>query len=92
MADALLGACRACPGEPPAQWEYPGRERIVFAAERDAHVGSLSAYAVTRLPPAVRAGVAGGDPNARLACIESCAILDAGEPGSGGPAGGRRSR
>ncbi len=38
-ADSVLRACRAYPGEYPVDWGYPGRERILFAAERDAHEG-----------------------------------------------------
>ena len=70
-ADALLSACRAYAGEYPADWEYPGRERILFAAERDMHQGSLHAYGVPRLPPQVRVSVAHGDPRAGEATVES---------------------
>ena len=63
-ADAVLGACRAYPGEYPFDWSYPGREAILFAAERDVHEGLARAYGVARLPPAVRVGAAHGDPAA----------------------------
>lgn len=63
-ADGALSACRAYAGEYPADWEYPGRERIAFVAERDAHVGVLHAYGVPRLPPHVRVSIAQGDPRA----------------------------
>jgi hypothetical protein len=63
-ADAVLGACRAYPGEYPFDWSYPGREAILFAAERDAHEGLARAYGVARLPPAVRVVAAHGDPAA----------------------------
>jgi hypothetical protein len=63
-ADAVLLACRAYAGEYPFDWEYPGRERILFAAERDVHEGRLSAYGVPRLPPTVRTTAAHGDPRA----------------------------
>ncbi len=66
-ADAVLTACRAYNGEYPVDWQYPGRERILFAAERDMHDGRLTAYGVQRLPPGVRAAAAGGDPAARAA-------------------------
>ena len=66
-ADAVLTACRAYNGEYPADWQYPGRERILFAAERDAHEGRLCAYGVDPLPPQVRAERAGGDPASRAA-------------------------
>jgi hypothetical protein len=64
-ADQVLLACRAYAGEYPSEWEYAGRERIVFAAERDVHEGSLCAYGVPRLPPDVRVSDAGDDPAAR---------------------------
>ncbi|MGA9284868.1 MAG: replication-relaxation family protein [Solirubrobacteraceae bacterium] len=64
-ADRILTACRAYPGEYPADWEYPGRERIFYAAERDIHHGSLSAWGLSRLPPEVRVVGASGDPRAR---------------------------
>ncbi len=63
-ADALLCACRAYAGEYPFDWQYPGRERILFAAERDVHAGILSAYGVAPLPPSVRVAAAQGDPRA----------------------------
>ncbi len=66
-ADMILTACRAYAGEYPSEWEYRGREQIVFAAERDAHAGVLSAYRVQPLPPAVRSSLAGNDPRARCA-------------------------
>ncbi|HEY3864864.1 MAG TPA: replication-relaxation family protein [Solirubrobacteraceae bacterium] len=69
-ADAVLTACRAYAGEYPADWEYPGREGILFVAERDAHEGLLRGYGVPRLPPEVRVSVAGGDPRAREATAE----------------------
>ena len=73
-ADPLLKACRAYAGEYPFDWEYPGRERILFAAERDMHEGLLRAYGVPRLPPEVRVTVAHGDPRAREATVEARAI------------------
>src|SRR6202040_3663571 len=63
-ADGLLCACRAYAGEYPHHWEYQGRERIVFAGERDAHEGRLRVYGVPALPPAVRVAAAQGDPSA----------------------------
>jgi len=69
-ADVVLSACRAYAGEYPADWEYPGRERIVFAAERDAHEGLLCGYSVPRLPPDVRVSAAHGDPRAGAAMVE----------------------
>jgi hypothetical protein len=81
-ADALLTACRAYAGEYPADWEYPGRQGILFVAERDAHEGLLRGYGVPRLPPAVRVSVAQGDPRAREAVAEPrdlLAVSSAGE-------------
>jgi len=73
-ADGLLRACRAYAGEYPFDWEYPGRERILFASERDVHEGLLRAYGVSRLPPEVRVTVAHGDPRAGEAVVEARAI------------------
>jgi hypothetical protein len=70
-ADVALRACRAYAGEYPFDWDYPGREQILFVAERDAHDGVLAAYAVSRLPPAVRVANANGDPAAGEAIVES---------------------
>jgi Replication-relaxation len=69
-ADSVLCACRAYAGEYPLDWEYPGRERVLFAAERDIHEGLLFAYGVPRLPPEVRVMAAHGDPRAAEAVVE----------------------
>jgi Replication-relaxation len=69
-ADSVLRACRAYAGEYPFDWEYPGRDRIVFAAERDMHEGLVRAYGVPPLPPDVRVTAAHGDPRAREAVAE----------------------
>jgi hypothetical protein len=69
-ADVVLTACRAYAGEYPADWEYPGRRRIVFAAERDAHDGLLCAWGVPSLPPNVRVAAAGGDPRSRDSLVK----------------------
>jgi Replication-relaxation len=76
-ADAVLTACRAYAGEYPADWEYPGREGILFVAERDVHEGLLRGYGVPRLPPEVRVSVAGGDPRAREGTAEPRELLAA---------------
>lgn len=68
-ADQVLAAARAYPGEYPSAWDYPGRERVLFAAERDVYEGSLSAWGVARLPPQVRC--AAGGPAAREPLIEA---------------------
>jgi hypothetical protein len=70
-ADSVLVACRAYAGEYPFDWEYPGRERIMFVAERDVHEGLLRAHGVPILPPEVRVNAAHGDPKAREAVAES---------------------
>ena len=70
QADHVLTACRAYAGEYPSAWEYVGRERVIFASERDAHEGVLCAWGVPRLPPEVRVSAAGGDPGRRDPLIE----------------------
>ena len=69
-ADMVLGACRAYAGEYPFDWEYPGRESIVFSAERDIHEGITAAYGVVPLPPYVRVSAAHNDPRAGRATAE----------------------
>jgi hypothetical protein len=69
-ADRVLTACRAYAGEYPSDWEYTGRERVMFASERDAHEGLLCAWGVPRLPPSVRVAAADGDPRRRDPAIE----------------------
>jgi hypothetical protein len=69
-ADAVLTACRAYAGEYPIDWEYPGREGILFVAERDAHEGLLRGYGVPRLPPDVRVSAAHDDPRASESVAE----------------------
>jgi hypothetical protein len=68
-ADSVLRACRAYAGEYPLDWEYPGRERVLFVSERDAHEGLLFAYGVPRVPPQVRVSAAQGDPRAAEATV-----------------------
>jgi hypothetical protein len=76
-ADRILTACRAYAGEYPADWEYPGREQILYAAERDAHEGLLCAWGLPRLPPEVRVAVAKGDPRARDPIVEGRKLISA---------------
>ncbi|HEV2974134.1 MAG TPA: replication-relaxation family protein [Solirubrobacteraceae bacterium] len=70
-ADVVLRAARAYAGEYPFDWDYSGRERILFVAERDVHEGVLGAYGVPRLPPSVRISGAHGDPAAGSATTET---------------------
>ena len=70
-ADSALRACRAYAGEYPVDWEYPGRERILFVAERDMHEGLRRAYGVPRLPPSVRIVEASDDPRAGKASVQA---------------------
>jgi hypothetical protein len=81
-ADPLLRACRAYAGEYPFDWEYPGRERVMFVSERDMHEGLMRAYGLQRLPPQVRVAAAHGDPRAGEAAPERREILSA-TPGGG---------
>ena len=74
-ADVVLTACRAYAGEYPIDWEYPGREGIMFVAERDAHEGLRRGYGVPRLPPDVRVSAAGGDPRAGESVAEPRDLL-----------------
>jgi hypothetical protein len=74
-ADSVLRACRAYAGEYPVDWQYPGREQIVFASERDMHDGLLHAYGVARLPPQVRVTAAQDDPGAAAAGAERRELL-----------------
>jgi Replication-relaxation len=75
VADSVLLACRAYAGEYPQDWDYIGRERIVFVAERDVHESLLRGYGVPRLPPEVRVSAAHGDPCAREAAVEPRDLL-----------------
>jgi hypothetical protein len=73
-ADKVLSACHAYAGEYPQDWEYPGRSRILFAAERDAHEAQLRGWRVPSMPPEVRIAAMNGDPRARDPSIELCDI------------------
>jgi hypothetical protein len=74
-ADAVLRACRAYAGEYPFDWEYPGRERVLFASERDVHEGVLGAFGIPRLPPDIRVLAAHGDPRAGEAAVQPSEIF-----------------
>jgi Replication-relaxation len=75
-ADAVLGACRAYAGEHPADWQFPGRDRIRFVAERDVHEGVLDGVRLSRLPPHVRVRGSRGDPRAGETRVLACSLLD----------------
>jgi hypothetical protein len=75
LADTELRACRAYAGEYPFDWDYLGREQMLFAAERDIHERLPFAYGVPRLPPAVRVLEAHGDPLAGRAAVEARKIV-----------------
>ncbi|MEN3285589.1 MAG: hypothetical protein V7607_6729 [Solirubrobacteraceae bacterium] len=64
-ADPVVTAGHAYGGEYPSEWAYPGRERLLFAAERDVHDGRLVAYVLPALPPEVRVVAGDGDRSAR---------------------------
>ena len=83
-ADSVLRACRAYAGEYPFDWEYPGRERILFASERDMHEGLLCAYGVPRLAArGARDRGSRGDPRAGEATAEPREILPPGTRAGG---------
>ena len=63
-ADAVLLACRAYAGEYPFDWQYPGRQKILFVAERDMHEHLRRGLSSPLLPPEARVLAAGGDPAA----------------------------
>ncbi len=54
LADRVLLACLARIGQAPAEWARPGREGVVFVAERDLHDGILLGWRVPPLGPATR--------------------------------------
>ncbi len=60
-ADHVLRACQAYAGDYAHHWSYDGRQSLVFLAERGAHEGDLTGFAVPALPPDVRAALADED-------------------------------
>ncbi|HEX4110245.1 MAG TPA: replication-relaxation family protein [Solirubrobacteraceae bacterium] len=54
LADRVVGACMAYPGEHPRDWEYPGRAAMSFCAEEDVHHGTARSWQIRRLPPSLR--------------------------------------
>ena len=77
-ADHVLCAARAYAGEYPFNWDYAGRRRTSFVAERDMHEGSRFAYSVADLPPCVRAAGATGEMRASEATAVGTEIPRAG--------------
>jgi hypothetical protein len=75
-ADQVLRASRAYAGEYPFDWEYQGREQILFVAERDVHERMLLAYGVPRLPPQVRIAAARGDRRAGETQVEQRRLMN----------------
>ncbi len=53
-ADRVVTGTIARSGRPPSEWNYMGRKRMFFAAERDLHLGTLRMLKLPVLPPAVR--------------------------------------
>jgi len=60
----------------PFDWEYQGREQILFVAERDVHERLLLAYGVPRLPPQVRITAARGDRRAGETQVEQRRLMN----------------
>jgi hypothetical protein len=53
-ADPVVTAAHAYGGEYASEWAHPGRERMLFVAERDIHDGRLAGYALPAHPPDLR--------------------------------------
>jgi hypothetical protein len=64
-ADPVVTAGHAYGGEYANEWDYPGRRRMIFVAERDVHEARLAGYLLPSLPPEVRVAAADGDRSAR---------------------------
>ncbi|HEX3433504.1 MAG TPA: replication-relaxation family protein [Solirubrobacteraceae bacterium] len=84
-ADAVLLACRAYAGEYPFDWQYPGRQKILFVAERDMHEHLRRGLSSPLLPPAARVLAAGGDPTAGQVSVRAREV-----PCSGGQQAARQ--
>ena len=57
-ADPVVTAGHAYGGEYASEWDYPGRQRMLFVAERDVHEGRMAGYTLPSLPPEVRVAAA----------------------------------
>jgi hypothetical protein len=89
QADQVVTAARGYSGLYDHQWDYVGRDRMFFTAERAIHEGRLDAYKIDALPPEIRAKQAGGDPAARacnpqMRSILSHDLIEAGRRQRGG--------
>lgn len=67
LADGQVTGCLQNPGDPPERWRYPGRERMLFVAERDIHEGNVAAKMLTRQPTTA----AHGGPSSRASTCHS---------------------
>jgi hypothetical protein len=74
-ADPVVTAGHAYGGEYASEWDYPGRERMVFVAERDVHDGHTAGYTLPSLPPEVRVVAANGARSA-TACHPRQRLID----------------
>jgi hypothetical protein len=65
-ADRQVTGRLASPGTPEASWPYPGRERMLFVAERDVHEGNLRAW---KLPAEPVGATDSAEPAVREVCL-----------------------
>ena len=63
-ADRVVTTRIAEAGTPEDEWPCPGRQHIVFAVERDIHMGSFEALALPELPPDLRVRLHGEEAKA----------------------------
>jgi hypothetical protein len=76
-ADPVVTAGHAYGGEYASEWDYPGRQRMFFVAERDAHEGRVAGYGLPSLPPEVRVAAANGERSATACHPRQRRIVDA---------------
>jgi hypothetical protein len=60
QADRTMTGRIGAMGSAPTDWYYAGRDHVFFAAEADLYQGSLAAFALPALPPAVRESLGHG--------------------------------
>lgn len=65
-ADRQVTGRLASPGTPEASWLYPGRERMLFVAERDIHEGNFRAWKLQTEPAGVTDST---EPAVRQVCL-----------------------